>query len=103
MSDQVLDQFDRIEEAAGKILEEAKEQKASLVKANDERMTAFDQKTDAAAAVRIDRLREKLQSQHEAELQKLKTETDRILARLETGYRARKEELADEIIKNMLT
>jgi hypothetical protein len=102
MADQVLDQLDRIEDAADQTLAQSEARKKDLLKANDDRMADFDKETDASSEKQIAEMRASLQKKYEESVKKLSAENDTILSRLEQRYKSREDDIADEIVKKML-
>ncbi len=102
MDQQVLNQLDKIEAAAEKIVNDARGRKDELLKANEHRMAEFDQKADAEADQKIAALRETLRKQHQAENDVLMKNTEKVNQHLETVYRRNKDQIADAIVKEIL-
>ncbi len=102
MADPVLDQLDKIENAADQTLAQSEERKKDLLKANDDRMAAYDKETEEASQKQLAELKASLQKKYEDSVKKLSSENDRILAGLEQRYKSREDEIADELVKKML-
>lgn len=102
MADQVLDQLDKIEDAADQTLAQSEARKKDLLKANDDRMAAFDKETDESSEKQIAEMKAALQKKYEESVKKLSAENDSILSGLEQRYKSRENDIADEIVKKML-
>lgn len=102
MADPVLDQLEKIENAADQTLAQSEERKKDLLKANDDRMAAFDKETEEKSEKQIADMKAALQKKYEDSVKKLSAENERILSGLEQRYKSKENELADEIVKKML-
>ncbi len=102
MDQQVLEQLDRIERAAEKILSDANGRKSELLKANEEKQAAFDRDIDAKADAKIEELRARIQQQHREEEEKLTSGTRKVKDRLNQEYRNKKAKIAEGIVKSIL-
>lgn len=103
MADQVLDELERIETAADEALAQSENQKKDLLKANEDRMKAFDEETKKSSDRQVAEMRAALEKKYKDSVKKLSADNDRILSALEQNYRAKEDELADEIVKQILT
>lgn len=103
MDEAVLKRLSDIESAAQSVLQQSDARKKELARQMDEKTKAYDQESDQRVAAQVAEIRHEMQQANEKELDKMQRSAEQTSAALETNYRAKKEALADEIVKTILT
>lgn len=100
--DTVIGRLSEIEEAAVHLEEMAVEQKKQLAADYERKTREFDQVADVETQEKLKALQEKLKSEAEDELRKMRQETERELAEMEEDYNQNHKKLAARILKQII-
>lgn len=103
MDEKVLKKLSDIESAAQGVLKQSDQRKKDLAHQMEEKTKAYDQESDQRVAAQVAEIRQQMQQANEKELEKMQRSAEQVSASLDTNYRAKKEALADGIVKQILT
>lgn len=98
----IISKLAEIEAAASHIMEDVQEQKKLLSREYEEALQEFDRTIDMETQQRSDEIRKNLEIQMKKELENQKSQTQLILNKMETYYKERHAELAQEIYDRIL-
>lgn len=95
--EQIIEKLSEIETAASRIMESAAEEKRLMDQQQEERIIACDAQIESATQKRLEELRASLKKQSEAELERLRTNMEETLHRMDEVYRRDHDRITDEI------
>ena len=103
MDESILDRLSDIENAAQKELARLTAQKEDLQKAANERLAAYDKKTDQRIEKRVESIRASIEKELEAGLARQERTNRRLLATIETDFEQQSDQRVEEIVRRILS
>ena len=103
MDASILERLTEIENAAQETLAGLIAQKKDLQKAADERLRAYDEKTDQRVEKKVSSIRASVENELEKQLKRQQRANDRLLATIEERFEKQSDERVAEIVRRILT
>ena len=98
----IISKLAEIEATASHIMEDVSEQKKELAQQYEIAIRDFDQAVDDEMMAKNKEIRDELEIDMKAKLEKQKSDADRVLCQMETYYKERHTELAKQVYDRIL-
>lgn len=98
----IISKLAEIEATASHIMEDVSEQKKELAQHYETAIHDFDQAVDDEMMAKNKEIRDELEIDMKAKLEKQKSDADRVLCQMETYYKERHTELAKQVYDRIL-